>query len=268
MQGLADYHMHTPLCHHADGHPRAYVEAAAQRGLTEIGFSCHSPMMAEFDDWRMSIEDLPRYLEMVEEARVHGETVGVVVRLGLEVDYLPGHDPWIGELTKMASWDYLIGSVHYLTTDLVVDHPEHISQVEKHYSPEQVWELYWELYEKAIRTRLFDFMAHPDLPKKFGRLPQGDLSNYYAGSLIAMHETDTAYEINTAGLRKPIGEIYPAPEFLGLAKRAGIPLVIGSDAHAPDQVGGGFDAAVAAAKDAGYTQLARFNQRERTLADF
>jgi histidinol-phosphatase (PHP family) len=225
-------------------------------------------MMAEFDDWRMSIEDLPRYLEMVEEARVHGETVGVVVRLGLEVDYLPGHDPWIGELTKMASWDYLIGSVHYLTTDLVVDHPEHISQVEKHYSPEQVWELYWELYEKAIRTRLFDFMAHPDLPKKFGRLPQGDLSNYYAGSLIAMHETDTAYEINTAGLRKPIGEIYPAPEFLGLAKRAGIPLVIGSDAHAPDQVGGGFDAAVAAAKDAGYTQLARFNQRERTLADF
>ena len=203
----------------------------------------------------------------MEEARAHGETLGVTVRLGLEVDYLPGHDPWIGELTKMASWDYLIGSVHYLTTELVVDHPEHLSQMEKDYRPEQVWELYWELYERAIRTRLFDFMAHPDLPKKFGSVPGGDLSNYYAGSLIALHETGTAFEINTAGLRKPIGELYPAMGFLSLARQAGIPLVIGSDAHAPEEVGEGFDRAIAAAKDAGYSQLARFKQRERTLTD-
>ena len=55
--------------------------------------------------------------------------------------------------------------------------------------------------------------------------------------------------------------------FLSLARQAGIPLVIGSDAHAPEEVGEGFDRAIAAAKDAGYSQLARFKQRERTLTD-
>ena len=268
MFGLADYDMHTPLCHHAEGHRCEYVDVAAERGLAEMGFACHSPMMAEFDDWRMRLDDLPRYLEMVEEARVYGASKGVVVRLGLEVDYLPGHDPWIGELMRMAPWDYLIGSVHYLTTDLIVDHPDHVKHLLERYEAEEVWECYWDLYERAIRTQLFDFMAHPDLPKKFGQVPDGDLTKYYAGSIMAMRETDTAFEINTAGLRKPIGALYPAQDFLNLACRAGVPLVISSDAHSPTEVGEDFDQAIIAARCAGYRQLAHFEKRHRTLSDF
>ncbi len=268
MVGLADYHMHTPLCHHAEGHPREYVESAARRGLHEIGFACHSPMRTSFDDWRMAIEDLPNYLAMVDQARDHGRQLGVAVRLGLEIDYLPGHEPWIEELTSMAPWDYLIGSVHYLTTSLVVDHPDHLSQVQETYNPEEMWELYWQLYTQAIRTRAFDFMAHPDLPKKFGRVPQGDLTPYYQPSIAALQETNTAFEINTAGLRKPIGALYPSGEFLRLAHEAGISLVISSDAHAPAEVGADFDEASAAAREAGYGQLARFEARNRTLLDF
>lgn len=268
MAAPADYHMHTPLCHHAVGDPREYVDAAARCGISEMGFACHSPMDGPFDDWRMAIEDLPRYLEMVDEARAHGETVGVVVRLGLEVDYLRGHESWIEELASRAPWDYLIGSVHYLTDELVVDHPDHLSQVQARYTAEEVWERYWELYVRAIQSCSFDFMAHPDLPKKFGRLPEGDLDRFYTPAIAAMVEADTAFEINTAGLRKPIQALYPADSFLRLAQAAGVPLVISSDAHAPDEVGGHFPEAVAVAKDAGYTRLARFTGRSRTLHAF
>src|SRR5580693_6915570 len=86
-----DYHIHTTLCHHAVGDPMEYVRAAQRAGLTEIGFADHNPMPERFDEWRMSIEDLPRYLDMVEEAR----STGFPVRLGLECDYIDGYESWV-----------------------------------------------------------------------------------------------------------------------------------------------------------------------------
>ncbi len=265
LNALADYHMHTPLCHHATGNPVAYVDQAAQRGLTEIGFACHSPMPDPFDDWRMERDELPRYVDMVATARERGRQEGVVVRLGLEVDYLPGLEDWIAELSTLAPWDYLIGSVHYLTDSLVVDHPEHLSQVQARYSPEEMWARYWELFAAACATGQFDFMAHPDLPKKFGDVPEGDLTPYYRQGIDAMKSAKIGTEINTAGLHKPIGEMYPTEAFLTLAAKAAIPLVISSDAHAPEEVGRDFEAARALAKRSGYTSLARYARRERRL---
>ena len=64
-----DYHMHTPLCGHATGAPRDYVLAAQKAGLVEIGFSDHNPMPTQFDDWRMAPDQLPQYVELIEEAR-------------------------------------------------------------------------------------------------------------------------------------------------------------------------------------------------------
>lgn len=267
MKTLADYHTHTKLCGHAEGSTIDYVNAAHACGLEEMGFACHSPMSASFDDWRMKREDLPTYLEMVERARIHGACLGVTVRLGLEVDYLPGHENWIEELSTFADWDYLIGSVHYLTDDLVVDHPDHQESL-KAMAVEELWQRYWDRYTQAIATGFFDFMGHPDLPKKFGVIPEGSLTNYYQNALSAMVEAECAYEINTAGLRKPIGEMYPAPEFLRAAFEMRIPLVISSDAHRPEDVGADFEAATALAKSAGYTQTVHFHHRERGLLDF
>jgi len=75
-----------------------------------------------------------------------------------------------------------------------------------------------------------------------------------------------AIEINTAGLRKPVGELYPGREFLEMAFAAGVPLLINSDAHAPGEVGANFAEAVALAKETGYTHTARFHKRRRSLA--
>ena len=82
-----DYHIHTVLCHHAVGDPIEYVQAARQAGLTEIGFADHNPMPEQFDAWRMSLDDLPQYLEMVEAAK----STGFPVRLGLECDFIDGY---------------------------------------------------------------------------------------------------------------------------------------------------------------------------------
>ena len=234
----ADYHLHTPLCHHATGAPTDYARAALARGLDEIGFADHNPMPEHFDDWRMSIDDLPRYLDLVAEARE--QFPQLTIRLGLECDFIPGYEWWIEKLANEKEWDYLIGSVHYIGPGWDVDNPKHISRFQSQ-SVEEIWNLYWSSYVKCIESELFDFVAHPDLPKKFGHRPSGDLRRYYEPAIAALHQHGIAFEINTAGLRKPANEMYPAREFLELGAKAGVPIVINSDAHSPAELTAGFD---------------------------
>jgi len=258
----ADYHIHTPLCRHAAGEPWEYAQAALAKGLPEIGFADHSPMPEPFDDWRMLIEELPRYLEAVQLARE--KFPQLPIRIGLEVDYLEGHEHWIEKLTGMANWDYLIGSVHYIAPGWDVDNPKWIGRF-RDGDVAEIWSMYGRAYEKAIRSQLFDFVAHPDLPKKFGFRPPGDLRPFYEPTIKALAETGTAFEINTAGLRKEVREMYPATQFLQMAHEAEIPLLINSDAHAPEEVGADFPTAMTLAKSVGYSTVVRFEKRARKI---
>ena len=257
----ADYHMHTPLCRHATGTPQAFVAKALELGLPEIGFSDHSPMPREFDDWRMLIEELPEYFAWVQRAQVAGGD-RLPVRLGLEVDWLEGGEAWIDELARMAPWDYFIGSVHYLG-EWNFDNPRLVDGFST-LGVEQAWDRYWQLFAQAARSRRFDIMGHPDLIKKFGHRPAGDLRRWYEPAVAAVAEAGVAIEINTAGLFKDVREMYPAQGFLELAAQAGIPVTINSDAHAPDECGRAFAEAVALARAAGYDSLVRFKGRQRT----
>ena len=256
---LSDYHIHTPLCHHASGWPVEFAQRAVELGLSEVGFADHNPMAAPFDDWRMLREDLPRYFDEVEKARA--QFPQITIRLGLECDFIAGREAWVEELRAMADWDYFIGSVHYLGDGTEVDHPKAM----KRYADGEtgaIWDAYWKTYERAIRSGLFDFMGHPDLPKKFGYVPAGDLRRFYEPTVAALAECGVAYEINTAGLRKECRELYPAPQFVALAQSAGVPVLINSDAHSVAELGAGFAGATALAKASGYTQTARFCRRK------
>jgi histidinol-phosphatase (PHP family) len=258
---LADYHVHTPLCRHASGWPSEMAARALELGFTELGLSDHNPMPEPFDDWRMDLSELPKYLEAVQQARE--QFPQLTIRLGLECDYLPGREDWIEKLATLADWDYLIGSVHYLPEGWEVDHPKYIGRHAGH--SEQIWDSYWKTYQACIRSGLFDFVAHPDLPKKFGHKPDGDLRRYYEPTVQALADTGVAYEINTAGLRKDCRELYPAAGFVEIAHSAGIPLLINSDAHAVAELGAGFAEATGMAWSAGYRQVARFEKRARYL---
>lgn len=262
---LFDCHIHTPLCRHATGSPAEYVQAAIDAGLGGIGFADHNPMPEPFDDWRMLIDELPRYLEMVQEVRERFPQFPI--RLGLECDYIAGKEAWIEKLAGMADWDFLIGSVHYLPEGWEVDHPKYI---DRHHgdSVNGLWDGYWKTFEQCIRSGLFDFVAHPDLPKKFGFRPGGDLRRYYEPAIAALVDTGIAFEINTAGLRKPVGEMYPDRAFLKMACESRVPLLINSDAHAPNEVGADFDHAVVLAREVGYRETAQFKKRNRTAVPF
>jgi histidinol-phosphatase (PHP family) len=259
-----DYHLHTPLCGHATGAPRDYVLAAQRAGLAEIGFSDHNPMPTQFDDWRMAPHQLPEYLALIDEAR--REFPKYPIRLGLECDFIVGQEAQVNALARSADWDYLIGSVHYITPDWDVDNPKHLKRWGEH-PVEEIWQAYFDAYTKMAQSCLFDFLAHPDLVKKFGHRPEGDLSRFYLPTLDAVKEAGVVLEVSTAGLRKDVKEIYPSADFLRAAHSRHIPIVINSDAHAPDEVAHEFDRAYALVRDIGYRQVMRFRNRKAVPVD-
>ena len=147
----ADYHMHTVLCRHAVGVPTEYAAEAVRRGLTEIGFSEHNPMIRDdYDDWHMLQKDLDTYVANVEQAR--RDHPNLVIKLALEVDFIPGQEKWIRDLAARQPWDYLIGAVHYVSDAWDLDNPTKISEW-KHRDPFMVWKTYFERLTMAARQR-------------------------------------------------------------------------------------------------------------------
>jgi histidinol-phosphatase (PHP family) len=256
----ADYHMHTPLCQHAAGEPVEYAARAVELGLGEIGFSDHSPMdRDDFDNWRMRFSQLDDYVGKVRLAQA--KFPNLKIKLALEVDYLPGCEPWIRQLAARHPWDYFIGSVHYVSESWDLDNPQKLSEWRKR-DPYEVWTAYFERLTLAAESQLFDIIGHADLCKKFCFVPTQDCSDLYEKFLRAAAANDVAIEINTSGLRKDCKEMYPSPRIAQLAFDLNVPLTFGSDAHAPEEVGMNFKEAIELARKSGYQKWRRFNHRK------
>jgi histidinol-phosphatase (PHP family) len=261
-----DYHMHTPLCRHAVGEPDEYAKHAWEIGLTEIGFSDHSPMRQNnFDNWRMNFSQLDEYVEKIRATQK--KFPQLQIRLALEVDYFPNGEDWIRELAAKYPWDYFIGSVHYVSENWAIDDPQKLSEW-KNRDSFDVWQIYFERLTKAAESKLFEIIGHTDLPKKFGHKPNRDCSPLYEKFLDAAKKSGCAIELNTAGLRKDCKEIYPSRQILELAFQKDVPITFGSDAHAPGEVGMNFAEAISLARSVGYKKFLRIERREGEFRDF
>jgi histidinol-phosphatase (PHP family) len=72
-------------------------------------------------------------------------------------------------------------------------------------------------------------------------------------------------ELNTSGLRKPVGEIYPSPLIISMAFEREIPICFGSDAHSPEDVSASFDLALKLAREVGYMYYFKISRRTKQL---
>ena len=258
-----DCHIHTALCGHAVGMPLAYAAAAAERGIPEICITDHIPAPDGYDaESRMTRDQFPAYCAAVAEAE---RAFPGRVRLGIEADFYPGCDRGLVPLLEAADFDLVLGSIHFIG-DWGFDNPatrDRWSQTDIR----AVWTRYLELMRGLIALNRFDAISHFDLPKKFGhRLPDAELRELAAPVLDRIADAGLAMELNTGGLRKPVAEPYPSRLILSLMRERNIPILFGSDAHRPDEVGYAFADAVRLARDAGYTESVRFRNRRAEAA--
>jgi histidinol-phosphatase (PHP family) len=271
---LSDYHVHlrpdeleaTAADSFTPANAERYREAASAAGIVELGVSEHihrfKQALAIWNHpfWqRNAVDDIELYCQFVREQ--------TDLRLGLEVDFIPGREDRTQNLIDDCELDYVVGSVHFLGDHSVDDDGYDVWQSGS--SAEDIWRRYFETLAQAARSGLFDILAHPDLVKIWGPerpLPTGDLRRYYEPALEAIAESGIAVEVSTAGLRKPVGEIYPAPEFLAVCVEIAAPIALSSDAHVPEQIGFGYEQALELLDSLGVEQLAAFDHRARSLA--
>lgn len=256
---LPDYHIHTPFCGHAGGTLEQYVLSAREKGLPEMGFADHLPLFhLEDPTLAMSHEDLPVYVEQVQELqRKHAD---YPIRLGIEADYIVPH---VDDLTRLLAgyeFDYVYGSVHFIG-GWGIDQSRFKFEFERR-DINDVYEMYFNLVMEAARTGLFDVMTHLDVVKKYGHRPTKDMSPLYNRVAETLARSRVAIELNSSGLRKPVGEIYPSLEILTIMHDHGVPITFGSDSHKPAQVGQDFDKLLSHAREAGYTDFVGFAGRE------
>jgi histidinol-phosphatase (PHP family) len=72
-------------------------------------------------------------------------------------------------------------------------------------------------------------------------------------------------EVSTAGLRKPVGEIYPAPALAEMLVEAGATFALSSDAHVPTDIGRGYEEGVETMRSWGIDRIVTFERRRRTM---
>ncbi|MGN6379938.1 MAG: PHP domain-containing protein [Gaiellales bacterium] len=266
----ADYHMHLagdgdPLtdAHYELAHLRRYVETARSAGVSEIGFSEHVYRFSAVREWHTAAlwqdgatADIDRYVAAVRDAA----RAGLPVRLGLELDWLPGREAEIGALAGAYPWDYLLGSYHWLG-GREVDHRSNSAWDGA--DPAAVWRAYVDGFCAAARSGLYDSMSHPDLAKVFGHQPGPNALALYAEMVEAAAEGGVCIEASTAGYRRTLGELYPAPRLLRMFRERGVPATLGSDAHSPDGVARDFPRALAELEAAGYETVTVFDRRRR-----
>jgi len=242
-----------------------YAEAAAERGIAELGVSEHVHRFAQaLGVWRHpfwqanAVDDLDAYCEFVRR--------DTKLRLGIEADFVPGREDKMANLLEARDWDYVLGSVHFLR-DAAVD-MRGDWDVWRSADPEKVWGRYFDTLGEAARSGLFDVIAHPDLVKVWGAdapHPGGDLRRFYDRAMDGIAESGVAIEVSTAGLRKPVAEIYPAAGFLEMCLDVGCPVALSSDAHVPEDVGHDYGRALELMESLGVDRVAVFEHRVRRL---
>lgn len=265
MHHLVDYHIHTYRCGHAVGSMEEYVQRAIALGLREIGFSDHLhlyflPREQRDPTLAMAEEELPEYVDSVLQLR--RQYPQIPIRLGVEADYFPSHEDALARILEPYPWDYVYGSVHFIG-GWGFDDPKHIDRYAD-WDIDELYRTYFDLVRGAAATGLFDIIGHLDVVKKFGHRPAADPAGLFTAVAAALRDAGVCIEVSTAGLRKPVGEIYPGPALLAECACQGVPASLGSDAHQPSEVGIDFDRALEALGAAGYREINAFQRRQRT----
>jgi histidinol-phosphatase (PHP family) len=266
-EGLPDYHVHTYRCGHAGGASRDFVLRAIDRGLGEIGFTDHIPLYflpPERRDPRLAMREDQFEGYVAEVLALREEFRGrIAVRLGLEADYVEGHEETLASWLSRAPWDLVLGSVHFVAGDWI-DAPGSEARFAKE-GADRLYDEYYRLLAKAARSGHFDVLTHFDLPKKFGNRPSAPREAAEKEAIAAAREAGCAVEISSAGLRKPVGEAYPEDRLLRQIVAAGIPVTFSSDAHAPAEVGWGYEETVKLARRCGVHEFVTFEARRKVF---
>lgn len=251
---LVDFHVHG-MGHgerkHTISDIEPFIMKARERGIKEIGFTEHDRYVEEIDFtvFRVLQEKYP----------------DIKIRVGLEIDYMPGREEEILSFIRKNSFDYVIGSVHYIG-EWMFDHPDYIDEYHGK-DIDEIYRAYFQLVQQAARTKMFQIIGHLDLIKVFGFRSTKPVLSLVGDLFQVLKQTGVVVEINTNGFYKPVQEVYPETELLEECYKYDIPITFSSDAHEAKDAGRDISQIREVAKKIGYRSIATFDKGQVIMKD-
>ena len=276
----ADYHMHFEKGSYDEDWVEGFFHQAKLLGLEEIGISEHSHTFPEFES--LYYDDLilddsfigqfqKKWLKTNKFKYTLDEYFAFMAKLkqkhkvktGIEVCNFQNQDA-VRDILKDYAFDYVIGSVHFLN-GWAYDSSEIMAQWDEE-DLADVYEEYTQEVEKLAASGLYDVLGHPYNIRLFHYIPEFDATPYLIRAAAALKKANMVVDVNTGTFyRYPIAEITPYYKFMRVASKEGLPIVITSDAHKPEDCGAYHDEAVNYARSYGYDKTIRFTQRQREV---
>lgn len=263
---LTDYHNHLEKGTLSLDYLTLFTNEAKKKKIEHFGISEHAYHFYQTKNilsnpWveARRYYDMKDYVELFEEAWRND----IDVKMSIEMDYTPGKHEEMKDFILTYDFDYVIGSIHWVE-DFGID----LAEFKSEWDRRDLYDTYRRYYDQVItlaESNLFDIIGHIDLVKIFKYIPEDEefLLQQFDRATTALANSKTCVEISTAGLRKPIGKLYPDPRLLQMCFDKKIPIVLSSDAHVPGDVGADFDKAVDLAKTIGYQSIMTFDKGNR-----
>ncbi len=263
---MLDYHVHSEFSVDCKVPMAESCRAAVAAGVTEIAFTDHvdhEPSDIGFGYYRAE-----EYLRAVDASRRQFDGQ-LTVLAGAEVDFNTGiaRDVERFLADHAGAFDLVIGSVHYARTPTgpVPIFPEYFAGR----TLGDVFRPYYAEVLASVETGWFDTIGHLDIPKRYAPASHRDYDplafrEALAPVFAAMIRTETAFEINTSGLRQTPKASMPGPSIVRWYVDAGGSLITtGTDSHAAQTVGAGLPVTLDMLALCGVEALAAFRGRRR-----
>ncbi|MBY8989719.1 MAG: histidinol-phosphatase HisJ [Candidatus Lokiarchaeota archaeon] len=278
-----DWHTHNQGCKHAVGKIEEYVKIAIEFKLKTIGVSDHFPYeflndieRIPYEEYAIALPEIEKYLTTSEELKEKYKQ-DITVRIGFEIDYFKNQESALNtHLNPIKKrLDFILGSIHILNFfngrgAWGFDDSRFRKEYE-YYGVDAVYLFYYQSIQKMVNSDKFDFdiISHFDLPKKFNDIPTDKEKVYeeMMRTLEQIKKKGVAMEINTGGLRKDCKEQYPSVQIIKEMFFLDIPVLLGSDAHRPEEIAWKFDKMIEILKRIGYSELAHYHNRKRTFIE-
>ncbi|MFX0015869.1 MAG: histidinol-phosphatase HisJ [Candidatus Hermodarchaeota archaeon] len=274
---LWDYHTHCYLCNHAIGSIEDYVRSAIEYRISEIGISDHFPMELlpeHFHIYAMKLDAFPSYIDEIKRLRKKYSSQ-INIKVASEVDFFPKAFEEYKQIVSLFSdsLDFIIGSIHAVPWPglgaIPIDEKQAIPII-KEIGVDKAYLEYYNSVLRMVQTKFFDIIGHLDLPKKYGLLPENNdgIWEKVLQILDEVEKNGMAVEINTSGYRRQIYQPFPSEQIILELIQRKVPLALGSDAHAPQDIGFKFQEIIKKLKKWGLTSLCQFSNQEISLLPF
>ena len=277
-----DYHMHFEYGDYDAAWVEGFFTAAKSHGLDEIGVSEHTHTFPEFeqlyyDDLILDASPVGEFQKVWLKTNKFKHTLkdyfdfmarlkaNHAVKVGIEVCNFRDQSA-VAKILDAWDFDYRIGSVHFLW-GWGFDASKLIGEWDNH-NLRDIWDEYAAQVELLAGSGNYDILGHPFNLRLFKHFPNFDVTPYLERVAAALQKAGMVVDVNTGTLyRYPVKEISPYADFMTVAAAYGLPIVITSAAHQPEDCVKFYEEACDYVRGFGFNKIARFDGRRRELVD-